>query len=260
MRRPRPAPIVAGAVVAGAAAVCYERVVRPWQQGWGATGPERAAVLPGDEEVAEPAVQVTRATTIDAEPEAVWPWIVQIGADRGGFYSYDWLENLFGLGVHSATGIVPEWQRLQVGDLVRANRAGSGGWYVVALRPTEVLALKLADTKQGLPARRDRGVGWEFLWTFAVHREGPGRTRLVVRERVAFGRRASRWVMAPLGLVSFVMTRKMLLGIKERAERSEGSGRSERPGQSERSGPSGEGSRPPSPGPPNGGHDAERRM
>src|SRR5437763_17003357 len=86
--------------------------------------------LPGDDLIAEPATQTTRAIDIDAPVTAVWPWIIQIGGDRGGFYSYDWLENLFRLGIHSARTIVPEWQRRAPGDLVFANRTGTGGWYV----------------------------------------------------------------------------------------------------------------------------------
>jgi hypothetical protein len=189
-------------------------------QRWGATDEEVQAPLPGDELVEEPASQSTRAITIDARPEEVWPWLIQIGADRGGFYSYDWLENLFGLGIHSASEIVPDWQERAVGDLVFANAKGSGGWYVVEVRPDEVLAMKMANPKTGRPAQRDEGMGWEFLWTFALQ-EGPGgTTRLLIRERAAFGRKIAQVVFAPVGLVSFVMTRKMLRGLKTRAEAS----------------------------------------
>jgi hypothetical protein len=205
-----------------AAILSYETVVKPWQQRWGATSRELDEYLPGDELVTEPATQVTRAITIPASPEQVWPWVVQIGADRGGFYSYDWLENLFGLGIHSAAEIVPDWQRRAVDDLVLANRTGTGGWYVVALQESEALVLKLANPSQGRPARRDEGLKWEFLWTFALRRADLGGARLLVRERVAFDSRLSRLLMAPIGLVSFVMTRKMMLGIKWRAETATG--------------------------------------
>ena len=160
---------------------------------------------------------MTRAVTIDASREEVWPWIVQMGADRGGFYTYDLLENLFGLGIHSADEIVDRWQDLQVGDVVHADRAGTGGWYVVDLRPNEALVLQVGDLAAGRPLRRDEKLRWEFLWTFAV-RDAPGGTRLLVRERVAFERAITRMLMAPVGLVSFVMTRGMLLGIRSRAE------------------------------------------
>jgi hypothetical protein len=203
---------------AAAAMVAYERWGRPWQEGWGAGPDERTLGLPGDERLAEPAHQLTRAITIAAPPEAVWPWIVQLGADRGGFYSYDWLENLFGLGIHSAPEIVDEWQELEVGDVVHADRKGTGGWYVVELRPNEALVLQVANLEAGRPVSREEPPGWEFQWTFALRPADPGTTRLLVRERVAFGGSLSRVMMAPFGPVSFVMTRRMLLGIKARAE------------------------------------------
>jgi hypothetical protein len=210
--------LAAAAAVTAAHVVAYERWVKPWQQRWGATQQELTVRLPGDQHVAEPATQITRAITIDAPPEAVWPWIVQLGADRGGFYSYDWLENLFGLGIHSATDIVAAWQDLRVGNVVYANRARTGGWYVVDLQPTQALVLKVADLPAGRPVRRDEHLKWEFLWTFALRPTTPGSTRLLVRERTAFDRALTRTLMAPIGIVSFAMTRRMLLGIKPLAE------------------------------------------
>jgi hypothetical protein len=205
------------AIVGGGLALAYERRLKPWQERWGATDEEVALTLPCDELVAEPAAQVTRAITIDAAREEVWPWIVQLGADRGGFYTYDRLENLFGLGIHSAERIVDEWQDLRVGDVVYANRARTGGWYVVDLRPHEALVLEVGDLTAGRPLRRDEGLRWQFRWTFAL-RDAAGGTRLLVRERVAFDSAATRALMAPVGLVSFVMTRGMLLGIRSRVE------------------------------------------
>lgn len=209
--------------VLAAAAAGYRRWFTPWHQRWGATDEEIALALPGEEHVEHPAIQVTRAITIDAAREQVWPWIVQLGADRGGFYTYDWLENLFGLGIHSAEDIVDEWQDLEVGDVVHADRAGTGGWYVVELVPNEALVLQVGDLQAGRPLERDDQLKWAFLWTFAVRDTPDGRTRLLVRERVAFGSPITRVVMAPVGLVSFVMTRGMLLGIKSRVEARAGS-------------------------------------
>lgn len=210
--------LAVAAAVVGAAVVAYERRLKPWQQRWGATDEEIALTLPGDELVEEPAAQVTRAITIDATREEVWPWIVQLGADRGGFYTYDRLENLFGLGIHSADDIVDEWQDLEVGDVIHGDRARSGGWYVVELRPHEALVLEVGDLAAGRPLRRDEKLKWEFQWTFALQDTPAGGTRLLVRERVAFDSAITRTLMAPLGLVSFVMTRGMLLGIKSRVE------------------------------------------
>ena len=209
-----------GAVVATAvtAIVGYEWALKPWQERWGATADERMTPLPGDELVAEPASQVTRAITIAAEPEDVWPWLVQIGADRAGFYSYDWLENLFGLDIHSADEVVEAWQHRELGDVVGANRAGTGGWYVVDLRPNEALVLQTGNLAAGRPLRRDEQLKWEFLWTFALRRAPSGGTRLLVRERTGFGSALTAALLAPVGLVSFVMTRRMMLGIKARVE------------------------------------------
>jgi hypothetical protein len=198
--------------------VCYQKVGRPWHERWGASEEEVRAVLPGDELVADPATQSTRGITVDAPPEQVWPWVVQLGADRAGFYSYDWLENLFGLGIHSADEVVADWQQRAVGDLVYANATGTGGWYVMQVVPNEVLVLKMADVARDQAARRDEGLRWEFLWTFAVRDAGDGTTRLLVRERAGFGSRATQLLMVPVGLVSFVMTQKTLRGIKARAE------------------------------------------
>lgn len=214
----KPQRLLAAAALAAGTAVAYHRWFTPWQERWGATDDEVTVALPGDELLAEPATQVTRAITIDAPRHEVWPWIVQLGADRAGFYTYDVLENLFGLGIHSADHIVEEWQELAVGDVVAADRARSGGWYVVELRPDEALVLQVGDLAAGRPLRRDEKLGWEFQWTFALE-DAPARgTRLLVRERVAFERTATRALMAPVGVVSFVMTRGMLRGIKARVE------------------------------------------
>ena len=205
------------AVVAAAAVVAYRKVVGPWHESWGATDGEVNMNLPGDELVAEPATQTTRGITIEAPRQDVWPWVIQLGADRGGFYTYDWLENLFGLGIHSADEVVPDWQQRAIGDLVYANATGSGGWYIMDVRPNEALVLKVANIDASRPVRRDELLKWEFLWTFAVKDEGEGTTRLLVRERVGFGSKVTRVLMAPVGFVSFVMTQKMMRGIKARA-------------------------------------------
>ena len=208
--------VAAGAAVAAVGS--YRRIFTPWQQRWGATAGEVEGPLPGDELVAEPAVQTTRAISIAAPAAAVWPWIVQLGADRGGFYSYDWLENLFGLGIRSTDRIVEDWQTRRAGDLVHGDAKGRSGWYVMDVRPDDALVLKMGDVKLGRPVERHEGIGWEFLWTFAVREEANGTTRLVVRERVGFANNWVKLILAPLGPVSFVMTRKMLAGVKSRAE------------------------------------------
>ena len=210
--------VLAAAFVAVIAAVSYRRWLRPWQGRWGATDEEVAMALPGDGSLTEPAAQLTRAITIDAPRAEVWPWIVQLGADRGGFYTYDWVENLLGFEIRSADQIVERWQELEVGDVVHMDRARTSGWYVVDLRPREALVLQLADLAAGRPLRRDEKLHWEFLWTFVLLDAPGGSTRLLVREHVAFGGTLAELLFSSVGLGSFVMTRGMLLGIKSRVE------------------------------------------
>ena len=105
-------------LAAAAAAACYVLAVRPRLLRWGASTQEAAGPLPGDELVPTPRMQSTRAVTINAPAASVWPWLVQLGAGRGGMYSYDLLENAAGLGIHSADRILPEHQRLDVGDVI----------------------------------------------------------------------------------------------------------------------------------------------
>jgi hypothetical protein len=204
--------------IGAAAIVAWRRALAPWQQNWGATETEAAVALPGDELTPPPVEQCTRAITIGAPPEAVWPWLVQMGADRGGFYSYAWMENVFGLQIHNADRIHEEWQQLAVGDRVWGDRRRRGGWVVEHLEPNVALVLKTADPTTGRAVTRDEGIGFEFQWTFALQPTAYGGTRLLIRERTAYGRLLTRWLMAPVGLVSFVMTRRMLDGIRVRAE------------------------------------------
>ena len=131
------------ALTAGATAATAER-------NWGSTKAERAALLPGDELVPEPATVTTRAVDIAAPAEDVWPWLVQLGQDRAGMYSYDWLENLSGLHIHSADRIHPEWQQLAVGDRVRLVPTGWGplpsglALPVARIEPGRSLVLRMA--------------------------------------------------------------------------------------------------------------------
>ena len=109
-----------GAVVG----VAYLRVVRPRQLRWGATDEEVARALPGDELVAAPTFDATRAITIEARPEDIWPWLVQVGVSRAGWYSYDHLDNL---GRPSARRIIPELQGLKPGDVLPMSPDGKQG-------------------------------------------------------------------------------------------------------------------------------------
>jgi hypothetical protein len=170
--------------------------------------------LPGDELVPDPATVTTLATTVDAAPEEVWRWLVQIGQDRGGMYSYDWLENLFGLRIHSADRIREEWQHLAPGDRVRLVRKG---W--LGLKEGLALPVARVDPGRALVLREQPPAQpWDAIWSFHVVPLGPGRCRLISRARSARPRGAARlaaWAMSP---VTTAMTRRMLLGIKQRAQ------------------------------------------
>lgn len=196
-----------GVVAAGTLAVreTYRRALRTPVLTWGATPEEAARTLPGDELLEEADVVSTRAITIAAPPADVWPWLVQMGAGRGGAYTYDWIENLFGLGMRSADAIHPEWQELAVGDVI-PGKASLPGMRVEVLEPERALVTRSEDGT--------------WVWAFVLDDHG-GATRLLSRNRItmpdpSLGDRLGMAVMEP---GSLVMERKMLLGIKERSER-----------------------------------------
>jgi hypothetical protein len=182
----------------------YMGALHPWLMNWGATDAERRMTLPGDDPAGEPADSFTRAVTIEAPPAAVWPWLVQIGQDRAGFYSYTWLENLTGADIHNAGEVRPEWQRRSVGDKV--PMAGA------PLRRLGGEATLL--TVRVLKPEREIG---DLPGRFVLLPRGDGATRLLLREPLAIPERGGLgWVVwDPL---HFVMEQRMLRGIKERAE------------------------------------------
>lgn len=183
-----------------------------WMAHWGATGEERAATLPGDELVPYPDLTTTRAITINARAADVWPWIAQLGQGRGGFYSYDALENLIGCDIHSADRIVPAWQSAAVGGQVR-------------LTPEVAMTVVVAEPGHALVLRGGIPMGsvaapFTCTWAFVLREEPDATTRLVSRERYGYLRWWAGLVVAPTSVISFVMSRKMLRGIAERAERA----------------------------------------
>ena len=129
----------------------YRRYLRERVLTWGATPDEVARPLPGDELLASPDIVATRAIEIDAPASAVWPWLLQMGPGRAGAYTYDWIENLFGLNMHSADRIVPEWQQLEVGNVLR-SREDPPGMRVEVLEPERVLS----SGSEGQDAPRDQ--------------------------------------------------------------------------------------------------------
>lgn len=188
-------PIARVGVSMAAAYVC---AIRPWLRRWGANDDEVERALPGDDLVHDPAIVSTWSVTVDAPAHDVWPWLAQIGQDRGGFYSYEWLENLAGCQLRNADRIHPEWQHRAVGELVPLHPA---------------CGLPLAHFDRG------RALVLEGWGSFTVEPIDGGHARLVSRSRVLKGWSALSYSLL-LEIPHFVMQRKMLLGIKERAERA----------------------------------------
>ena len=182
-------------------AALYPLVRRPVLT-WGATGEEAASRLPGDELLEGADGVSTRAITIDAPAASVWPWLAQMGlSPRGGAYTYDWIENLLGLNMHSAESVLPEFQHPAVGETIGL---GPNRMRVELVEPPRVLAWRSEDGN--------------WVWTFVLE-EHEGATRLISRNRFRLPTLAARIGMLPMEPGSLVMERKMLRGIKERAER-----------------------------------------
>ena len=168
---------------------------------WGATSQEATSRLPGDELLEDADGVSTRAITINAPAASVWPWLAQMGpSPRGGAYTYDWMENLLGLDMHSAESVLPEYQHPDVGDTIGL---GSNRMRLERVEPEHVLAWRSEDGN--------------WIWTFVLE-EHDG-TRLISRNRFRLPTLAARIGMLPMEPGSLLMERKMLGGIKERAER-----------------------------------------
>ena len=197
-------------VVALLGALSSLPVLRTWSLQWGSTEEELDAPLPGDDLLPWADHVSTRAVDIRAPREAVWPWLVQMGQDRGGFYSFDALENLVGLDISSADRIEERWQDLAEGDPVAL--APQMKLRVAILDPARALVLRGGDVPGDGPPPFD------FTWAFTLTETGPDRSRLVVRERYQYLARGAAAMVEPVSMVSFLMSAKMLRGIKERAE------------------------------------------
>ncbi len=191
-----------GALAFAGLGALYFRFLRRPVLAWGATGAEAAARLPGDELLEEADGIATRAIEIAASPAAVWPWIAQMGPDpRGGAYTYDWVENLLGLGMHGVDRVLPEFQHPEVGDTIGY---GSNRMRLERVEPEHVLAWRSQDGN--------------WVWTFVLEGRDAS-TRLISRNRFRLPTLGASLGMILMEPASLVMERKMLQGIKERAER-----------------------------------------
>jgi len=183
----------------------YMLYIRPRQIRWGATDEEVAQAMPGDEFLENPSFNATRAVTIDAPPERIWPWLVQIGYQRAGWYSYDWIDNL---GRPSADRIIPELQNLKEGDLIPMGPIEDLGFHVHTIDPNRFMLW---------------GEQGEMSWLWHLSPIEEGRTRLITRVRLKYD-----WThpiilgYLVLDAGDIIMMRKCMLGIKERAEAMSG--------------------------------------
>jgi len=184
----------------------YWFAMRRWFTRWGTTAVDCVRTMAGDAAVSNPTYTATLAVTVRARPEDIWPWLLQMGFRRGGLYSYDWLDRLFGfLDRPSADRILPQFQHLDVGDKIPLGRGPS--FPVAAIEPCH--ALVLADTSKG----------FQWVWQFGLYPLDGVRTRLVSRNSAYVRPTFSSWfLMRVLEPAAFIMTRRMLIGLKRRAE------------------------------------------
>lgn len=228
--RDRFSNLIVGAIAGAAAAAGYVLAVRPRMLTWGATGDEVARTLPGDELVSNRKMEATHAVTIRASAAEVWPWLVQIGHQRAGWYSYDWIHRFMGIAgsaahpSRSAERVLPQLQDLEVGDVVEI--APDMGYNIVEIQPEHALVLHIAvetdsfrpfDPREETPANH-----FNSSWTWFLEERATDVTRLIVRIRVGYspGLANALMVHGVMEPGSFVMERRTLLGIKRRVEAS----------------------------------------
>lgn len=201
MKKVRLRTMLLAVPVAGAVgAVLVHLVYRPWALNWGASTEEIALAMPGDSIVSNPTFNATRAVTINAAPEEIWPWIIQMGYRRASFYSYDRLDND---GIPSADHIVSEFQNLQFGDSIPLT--SHDNIKVIAINPHRSMVWKY----------RGDDTTTVFTWTWGLYQQNDSQTRLLTRLRYSgLGLRSQLM----LELFEIVMMRKCMLNIKHRAE------------------------------------------
>lgn len=237
---PTNSPIHARDVVSGlfgAAGIALDLAtpfLRPVRGHWGMSRAEALGSFPGDDCVPEPMWSWTHAVEIDARVDQVWPWVAQIGQDKAGFYSYQWLENLAGCNICNADAIHPEWTELRVGDAFRLHPSAPP-LRIARVEPGRYFVVR--DDATASPEANTHPERWVHVsWLFMVESIGYGRSRLISRYRVAYDRSwqtrllFGAWTIESIG---FVMDRRMLRGVKRRAERASANSAGRVPGVQE---------------------------
>jgi hypothetical protein len=194
--------VLFGALAAVGVAAIYLRVLRPRHMNWGASAAEARGPVAGDELLPGTGIVSTRVIEIDAPASAIWPWLVQMGPGRGGAYTYDWIERRLGIDIHNVDRVVPELQDLRVGDEIAM--------------PGYNMRVERLDRERAMVVRSSNGA---WVWAFELRRSD-GHTRLISRNSFDTARlRMQDWLAYPvIEPGSWVMERKMLLTIKQRAE------------------------------------------
>lgn len=190
------------------AAAAYAFVIRPWMLRWGSTVDERGRRLPGDDLAPDATYVTTRAVTIKASAQAIWPWLVQMGQDRAGFYTHNWVERVLQSGIPDTSVIRPEWQHLEVGYLMRTNRDIGGkpmGWPVAAVEPGRSLVV----ASKSMPAG---------TYAFVIDPIDADTSRLIVRDRAHW-----KWTEWPFAALIYeplhaYMETGLISGVRRRAE------------------------------------------
>jgi len=197
--------------VAAAAALLY--AATQFYRNWGTTKEECRMTLPGDELIGRPVVQTTEGVWIDAPASAVWSWLVQMGQDRGGLYSYQMLKNFVGLHYHNADRIHPEWQHLAPGDVMRL---APKGWF--GLRDGIVMTVVDVTEQQSIVLGMMPQHLWDVVWSFHLIPHWEDRCLLLIRTRIRFRHPGEMLATELAGPAKALMTRGILLGIKRRVE------------------------------------------
>lgn len=212
--------------IVGIATLLSVGITAAWirvRSGWGSTRMERSKSLPGDEVIPAPRAQITHAATLDASPGDVWPWLVQMGYHRAGWYTPEWVDRLWSVRNPSSDVIVDDLQALEVGERIPDGPPGTAFFDVVALEPQRAMVLhSMRHPISGIPPdpSNDRpGPYLDFSWSFVLEPTGVNRTRLLLRTRSNIypvgTTRIAHILLVPIDVL---MSRWMLLGIKHRAE------------------------------------------